>query len=181
MKKELILALIVLFGGISVSADSVSIPAEFNGEITQMEMRIDESGNFYRYANPRFRFHAFVPACVTKAVLPMNGDGVIFTNDDETVEYTVSGHYNSTFSTAEEEYYGTIRSVGKATVTYGDWGRGWYVVSGVKNGKVYYIRSIVGEITVSTMRFEYPYNQKDQYDWMLPILGENFHSANMGV
>lgn len=181
MKKKLILTLALLFCGVSVFADNISIPAEFNGKITQMEMRIDESGNFYRYANPRFRFHAFVPACVTKAVLPMNGDGVIFTNDDETVEYTVSGGYNIPFSTAEERYYNTIRFIGKDTVTYSDWGRGWYVVSGVKDGKVYYIRCLVGEVTRSTMRFEYPYDQKDQYDWMIPVLVENFHSGNMGV
>ena len=75
----------------------------------------------------------------------------------------------------------TIRFTGDDTVTYSDWGRGWYVVSGVKDGKVYYIYCIVGEVTVSTMRFEYPYDQKDQYDWMIPVLVENFHSGNMGV
>ncbi len=180
MKKKLILTLALLFYGVSAFADNISIPAVFDGKITRLEMRIDESGDFYRYANPRFKFNAFVPACVTKALLPMNGDGVFFTNDDKTVEYTVSGHYNSTFSTAEKEYYDILRFIGKDTVTYSDWGRGWYVVSGVKDGRVYYIYCIVGEVTVSTMSFEYPYDQKDQYDWMIPVLVENFHSGNMG-
>lgn len=57
-------------------AEEVSIPAIWNKQMISAELYTTYSEDFYQYDNSRFSFHAFVPACVTSAKLPMNGDGV---------------------------------------------------------------------------------------------------------
>ena len=170
-KAKLFLAALFLVASPYVYADEVHIPTTTWSEKGYVKVFTTDSSNFYRYLNPRFNYRVFVPACITKAQLPVNGDGVFFVNDDRTVRFTPSG---GLVRAGTREYYeSSIRELGAEHVTYATYGDGWYVVTGVKNGKIYYTKGLVGGQRQCSFTFEYPYAQKEQYDWMIPELEKN--------
>lgn len=175
MKKVIMIVIALLFS-LSVSyAEEVNIPAIREGQFVHARLYTTDSEYFYQYNNGRFSFHTYVPACVTSALLPTNSDGATFISYEDSISFTASGGYNAPNTDTEWYYDSAVSSAGLSSVTYSDWGYGWYVVSGVKDGYVYYIKGLVGNSKHSSIRFKYPYAQKEQYDWMIPVLESNFY------
>ena len=105
-------------------AEEVSIPAIWNKQMISAELYTTHSEDFYQYDNSRFSYHAFV--------------------NEHTIIFSVSGGYNPINADTEWYYNMTVESVGPESITYSDWGNGWYAVSGVKKGKIYYIKGLIG-------------------------------------
>lgn len=175
MKKIIMLIAVLLMPFTFSYTEEVSIPAIWNKQMISAELYTTYSEDFYQYDNSRFSYHAFVPACVTSAKLPMNGDGATFYNNEHTVIFSISGGYNPINADTEWYYNMTVESVGPESITYSDWGNGWYAVSGVKNGKIYYIKGLVSDDRCCSFSFNFPYAEKDQYAWMVAILEDNFY------
>ena len=180
--KKIILSLTIMLMVNTVAyADIVTIPAYYNKNLTSITLNTAKMTDFYEYNNTRFFFNSYVPSCVTQAIIPMNNDGITFANNEKTVIFNASAAYNEFKYSAKWYHDSVIRAVGESSVTYSDYGNGWYVVSGVKNAKVYYIKGLVGDITQSSIRFIYPYAKKRYYDYMIPILEHNFHQENKAL
>lgn len=179
-KKILLAALLASFAAVACARE-VKIPAVWNKTGTYAHLQTTESDDFYQYNNGRFFFHTYVPACLTRAALPANGDGITLQNDGGTVVFAASGSHNTDKQSAGIYYELAKQSVGAESVTYSDWGEGWYAVSGVRNGQVYYIKGLVGDAACCSIRFCYPYAEKENYDWMVPVLEKHFYHENRAL
>ena len=176
LMKKLIMIMAALLFSLTVSyAEEVNIPAMKNGQFVHARLHTTDSEYFYQYNNGRFSFHAYIPACMTSALLPTNGDGATFVNYDAAISFTASGGYNILNADVKRYYDWAVDRIGESSITYSDWGYGWYVVSGVKDGYVHYIKGLVGNDRHSSILVKYPYSQKEQYDWMIPVLESNFY------
>lgn len=181
IKKIVLFLIIMLMINMVTYANTVTIPAYYNKNRTYITLNTTHLPNFYKYSNTRFFFNTYVPDCVTQAVIPMNNDGITFTNNEKTIIFNASAGYNEFQYSAKWYCDSVIKAVGESSVTYSDYGNGWYVVSGVKNAKIYYIKGLVGNVTQSSIRFIYPYEQKIYYDYMIPILEDNFHQEHKAL
>lgn len=144
---------------------------------SSVRVETTDSEDFYRYNNYRFNLHTWVPVFLDQVRPPVNGDGCLFKNEDGTVALAVSGGHQYPRYTIDDYYDREIDS----SITYKTRGENWYVVSGVKNGNVYYSKSFVGDNVVASLYFSYPYSEKDDYDWIVPILDEHFTSEDWAV
>lgn len=134
------------------------------------------SPDFYSFHTGKFGIHTYVPSCVTKVYLPpanIDGDGAIFENDDGSVRLRVYGSYFGSYYDIADRFTSLIKSFDD-DATFRDYGHNWYAVSGVKDGRVIYIKGLTVGSIHSEMEFDYPAWDKDSYDWMVPVLEENF-------
>lgn len=134
-----------------------------------------DSPDFYSFHNGRFGIHTYVPSCVTKAYLPANSDGAIFENDDGSVRLRATGSYVGSYFTINDYFAWAIKSFDDGTISFSSSGSNWYAVSGVKDGMVIYKKDLIIGNVHGEMEFIYPAWDKDSYDWMVPVLEENFY------
>ncbi len=187
MKKRLIaLGIAAAFsasacGVITANAEVLYLPtANYNqlaaqkGIPSSVRVETTDSEDFYRYTNYRFNLHTWVPVFLDQVRPPANGDGCLFKNEDGTVVLAVSGGHQYPRHTIDDDYEREIDS----SITYKARGENWYVVSGVRNGNVYYRKRFIGDNVVASLYFSYPYSEKDDYDWIVPILDEHFTSED---
>ena len=175
MKKALAISAAILLSVSSMAcAEDVYIPNTSRNGMQYAKLVTTDSSNFYKYTNGRFAFSSYVPTCMTSASLPVNSDGAFFRNDVGTVTLTVSGGFNVLQYDAKWFYENAVSRLGYGNISYGNYGDGWYVISGVKNEKVYYEKGIVNSKKYGSLRFEYPYWQKEQFDWMISELESHF-------
>lgn len=144
---------------------------------SSVRVETTDSEDFYLYTNYRFNLHTWVPVFLDQVRPPANGDGCLFKNEDGTVALAVSGSHQYPRHTIDDDYEREIDS----SITYKTRGENWYVVSGVRNGDVYYRKRFVGDNVVASLYFSYPYSEKDDYDWIVPILDEHFTSEDWAV
>lgn len=172
MKKSIVLGILLACATIGVNAEQVrlySATANWGRETGYVIVYTTESEDFYRYNNGRFNVHSWVPTILNVPMLPVNGDGCQFQNGDGTVTLVVSG--SNYIGESPEE---AIARKTDPSITYKEAGENWYVVSGVKDGKVYYEKRFIGNRTSAGLYFSYPYSEKGYYDWMVPVLEEHF-------
>lgn len=144
---------------------------------SSVRVETTDSEDFYRYNDYRFNLHSWVPVFLDQVRPPVNGDGCSFRNNDGSVALVVSGSHRNPRYTIDDDYEREIDS----SITYKTRGENWYVVSGVKNGDVYYRKRFVGDNVVASLYFSYLYSEKDDYDWIVPILDEHFTSEDWAV
>jgi hypothetical protein len=181
MKKALILGILLLCGGMAAQAEVIHIPT-VNYNQRAAELRIPssvavettDSEDFYSYTNWKYRVHTWVPVFLDQVTPTTMEDGCTFRNADGTVTLSAGGLPTWPGNTVENSYYNENDS----SITYRARGENWYVVSGVKDGKVYYKKKFYGEKIFASLYFSYPYNEKDDYDWIVPVLDEHFTSED---
>lgn len=171
-------------GVMTVNAEVLYLPtanysqlAAEKGIPSSVQVETTDSEDFYRYNNYRFNLHTWVPVFLDQVHPPANGDGCLFKNEDGTVALAVSGSLQYPRHTIDDDYEREIDS----SITYKTRGENWHVVSGVKNGDVYYRKRFIGDNVVASLYFSYPYSEKDDYDWIVPILDEHFTSEDWTV
>lgn len=144
---------------------------------SSVRVETTDSEDFYRYNNYRFNLHSWVPVFLDQVRPPVNGDGCSFRNNDGSVALSVSGFHRYPGYSIDSAY----ERESDSSITYKTRGENWYVVSGVKNGDVYYRKRFVGDNVVASLYFSYPYSEKDDYDWIVPVLDEHFTSEDWAV
>lgn len=173
MKKLLIALGVAAMLSAPAFAEEIYIPNQWrNGGYARVVTT--DSPDFYSFHNGRFGIRTYVPSCVTKAYLPANSDGAIFKNDDESVTFRVSGSYVGSYFTINDYFASAIGSFEDGTISFSSSGSNWYAVSGVKDGMVIYKKGLIIGNVHGEMEFDYPAWDKDSYDWMVPVLEENF-------
>lgn len=181
MKKALILGTLLLCGSMVADAEVLRLPtANYSqravelGIPSSVPVETTDSEDFYRYTNYRFNVHTWVPVFLDQVYPPTNGDGCTFKNEDGSVVLAAGGFHRYPGYNIDSAYDGETDT----SITYKTRGENWYVVSGVKDGNVYYRKKFVGEKVVASLYFSYPYNEKDNYDWIVQVLDEHFTSED---
>jgi serine/threonine-protein kinase len=114
------------------------------------------------YVNPRFGAMAQYPADWTMGPEPENGDGRQFTSPDGRASLTISGIL-FVLSRAEEFAIRLKPDEGE-TIAYQQQGRDWIVVSGLKNGRIFYRKSLLTCDVWNDVSLDYPAADKVKYD-----------------
>jgi hypothetical protein len=121
------------------------------------------------YVNPRFGFQMSYPPELVASPEPENGDGREFHTRDKTFSVAAFGHY-LVDTTLEACWQEDLKQYGDR-ITYKKKARDWFVVSGVKDGKVFYHKfSVMGD-SCAELLFSYPQDKASQYDpWVERIV-----------
>lgn len=159
-------------------AEDVTIPNSFTKVGGYAQLHSTDTDGFYSFYSGRYGIHTYVPGyCMDKVKLPANGDGAVFSNEDETVKLAIYGRHQ--FETFEEDYDNAINSFGSG-ITYKAVGGDWFVISGVRDGEIVYKKTFVRYGIATTMVFTFPYDEKDTYAWVVAILEEHFYPDRNG-
>ena len=126
-----------------------------------------------RYCNARFGQCADVPPNFRSDPPPENGDGLVF-RDGAGMSITISAMYNDNDTVASERQ-STIESL--AQPTYQAQGSNWFVISGVKGGAIFYVKSFVAKATISHLWIEYPAALKADYAAVVARVAKSFKPA----
>jgi hypothetical protein len=97
---------------------------------------------FVTYNNERFAYSISYPSDLLRMEPPPeNGDGRSFVSGDGSVQMLVWGEYNAAEKTWQEEYDLELKGFGSKP-TYSLFKPGWYVISGIKDGKIFYQKTL---------------------------------------
>jgi hypothetical protein len=97
---------------------------------------------FSTYNNERFVYSIEYPSDLLKMQPPPeNGDGRLFESEDGAVRMLVWGQYNALVRTWNEEYEFDLKGFGSKP-TYTIIKPDWFVISGIKDGKISYQKTL---------------------------------------
>ncbi|WP_374547790.1 hypothetical protein [Rhodoblastus sp.] len=117
-----------------------------------------------RYHNERFGATADYPAGWTTEPAPENNDGRRFVSPDGRASLTISGIFATDSRNAELDEKAT--PMPGETVTYRAARDNWIVLSGTRNGRIFYRKAILscgGEVW-NDLDIDYPVEEKTEYD-----------------
>jgi len=116
------------------------------------------------YHNDRFGTSADVPADWRPEPSPENNDGRVFTSPDGNAQAIVSGSYS--VLPRDEEFRIRLEPNDGETIQFRRSGRNWVVVSGVKDEKIFYRKSLLScrDTIWNSVSLEYPAAGKKKYD-----------------
>jgi uncharacterized protein YraI len=119
------------------------------------------------YDNPRFGTRIAYPANLFAPLPPPeNGDGLGFRSIDGAAKFIVFGQFNVLEKTVEEMLADDLASGQYEQVTYQRKAANWYVLSGYRQGNVFYRKVIVpaGTDILHAFEIDYPPRHKSVYD-----------------
>src|SRR5262245_9405973 len=94
------------------------------------------------FENDRFFFSVEYPSDLLKLQPPPeNDDGGTFFSSDNTIEMRVWGQYNALSETLQQKYSAALKSFNTKPL-YMVLGKKSFVVSGIKDGKIVYIKTL---------------------------------------
>jgi hypothetical protein len=135
-----------------------------------------QGGRFY--VNPRFGAAALVPDGWSAGPEPVNGDGRSFISPDGAATETIFGANRSGASIAEDIARLAAPLEGE-TVTYVKRGKKFAVVSGVKDGRIFYRKSLLscGDTIWNSVAFDYPAARKEAFDALVARIAASLHGG----
>jgi hypothetical protein len=156
MKKLSLLPIFVLFGCASAIAQT----------------------KYSTYTNDRFHFSIDYPSALLKMQPPPeNDDGRTFLSSDGSVEMRVWGQYNALSETLKGKYDATLKSFPDKP-SYMVLGPKRYVVSGIRDGKIVYVKTLYQKGKNSdvfyTLTIEYPAADKTRWDAVVTHIANSF-------
>ena len=130
------------------------------------------------YSNPRFGFSIEYPSELLVMQPPsFTGDGRVFTSKSGDAELRVWGQFNALFRSVAEERNEALKDYGQS-VTYRKGLRNGFVISGLKDGKVFYQKTLYhkfkGVDVFYTFVLMYPVGQRKLYDPLVRRIANSF-------
>ena len=134
--------------------------------------------NYSTYENGRFGYSIKYPTSLLKMQPPPdNGDGRIFLSTKRDVEMRVWGQHNALFRSLDDEFDAALRNYGNS-VSYKRKTVSSFVVSGIRDGKVYYQKTVYHKFKTTdvfiTFTVEYPLNERRTYDAIVERVSRSF-------
>ncbi len=124
-----------------------------------------KTGSDYKtYCNARFGYCIDYPKTLYPEKESANGDGCVFINEKEEEVLRVYGKNNMERSLQKQFREDLKESQVDATITYRKQGKNFFVISGQKQGKIFYQKTIQkGNVFVYAV-IGYNQNDKENYD-----------------
>ncbi len=124
---------------------------------------------YQTYSNARFAYSIDYPAdLLVPQDEAQNGDGRVFKAKRGDAELRVWGQYNALFDTLKKSYLSDLKERGSG-VTYKTLLTASYVISGTKDGKIYYQKTILsgtdGDAGATFATFVIQYNKAEKATW----------------
>jgi hypothetical protein len=134
--------------------------------------------DFQTYRNARFNYSISYPANI---LVPQgeadNGDGQKFVSRDGRTEMIVYGANNSLDKTLRQLYDAESSSTaggGNRRVTYRLLKRGWFAVSGIEGGRIFYQKTLLTNGVIKTFRIEYNEEAKATFNPITTKIARSF-------
>ena len=125
------------------------------------------ANSYSTYHNARFGYSVLYPSnLVSPRPEAPNGDGRVFKSSDGRATLSVWGE-NNVFDRSLKTQMNEARldwAKDKAKVTYSKMGNGFYVLSGLTGGQIFYEKTVPIRGGFATMLWQYPRTQKTTYD-----------------
>jgi len=131
-----------------------------------------------KYCNARFGFCVRYPASLVMREAPANDDGRKFDNGNG-LYLTVSGINNASNSTLKAEMSAARDEFDK--VTYRAVGKNWFVMSGIKNDEIIYVKTFIGGGSINHLEIKYGTNFKKMYRTVAGNMAQSFRPGRLGV
>ena len=132
---------------------------------------------FSTYSNERFFFSIDYPDALKMQPPPDNDDGRTFLSDDGKVEVRVWGQYNAETKTLDERYLLDLKGFTEKP-SYMVLKRDWYVLSGMKEGNIFYEKTLIrrrGDTDIFfTFTVTYPPAMKAKFDPIVKRMADSF-------
>jgi len=130
------------------------------------------------YTNERFAYSIEYPSDLLKMQAPpANGDGREFLSKDKSVRMLVWGEYNAAEKSFQERYEFDMKGFTEKP-TYMVLKKNWFVLSGVKDGKIFYQKTLYrktkNEETFFTFTIEYPKTKRAKFDPIVRRIAASF-------
>lgn len=140
------------------------------GNFNLTSEKISQNEDYDQYCNVRFDYCLDYPKFLNPQPESANGDGRIFNNEKGEEVLRVFGRFNldaegKTIS-LERQYNTDITDnlKKKNNITYKKLGKTFFVISGFRNGKIFYQKTIFKNDAFSFAILQYPTNDKEIYD-----------------
>ena len=134
------------------------------------------------YQNNRYGFSVRYPSNWITGQPSVNGDGIVISPQDGTIEMSVSGANNVMNKTVNNEFYSVLAEAKERGIlgfyTVSD---NWYVVTYTDGTFIYYVKGFVGKKSINTMRIKYLQSMKDQYHDVIQQLEGSFNHGNLEI
>lgn len=135
---------------------------------------VKKAVEYETYVNVRFNFSIKYPKdLLAPRGESANGDGNTFVSKDQQTTLLVWGRYNAVPSTWAEEYQSKLDYFKDTQVTYKAFKQDSFVISGLKNEKIFYYKEISvlenGGKVFLCLQLEYPKKDKEKWDAILRI------------
>jgi len=130
------------------------------------------------FENDRFFFSVEYPSDLLKLQpLPENDDGGTFLSTDNEIEMRVWGQYNAMSETLRARYSAALKSF-TAKPSYMVLGKSSFVVSGIKNDKIVYIKTLYRKDKDAdvfyTLTIQYPQTRRKELDSVVTRVANSF-------
>ena len=138
------------------------------------------------YCNARFGYCVSYPAFLKPQPESANGDGKVFKNEAGETALTVYGALNQDENgdllSIEKQFKSDLKSQAnsKSEITYQKLGKNFYVISGRKNGKIFYQKTIARKESLGKREsfcfaiLEYKESEKAKYDGVSASILKSF-------
>jgi hypothetical protein len=141
--------------------------------ITVLSIAAAAQTKYKTYRNARFGYAISYPADLLKPQgEAQNGDGQVFTSDE--AEMRVFGSNMLVNETLLKEFNAVIAEFGAENVTYKTYRKNFFVVSGVKDGKIFYQKTMAKNGAFITFMTEYDESARGVYDKAVAQMVKSF-------
>ncbi len=137
------------------------------------------AADFKSYENPRFNYSIEVPSDFKIVSIPENSDGLAFESVDGTAKLSVWGNYLTDGGFKAEGDF-RLKAQGEEgwKITYEKRGVSWASFSGVKGGRIFYMREIaLCDDAVGNFLLEYPASDQKRFGRVIEKLVKTLKAA----
>ena len=134
------------------------------------------------YQNNRYGFSVRYPSTWITGQPSVNGDGIVISPQDGTIEMSVFGYNNTMNKTVNNEFYSALTEAKDRGIPgFHMISDNWYVVTYTDGTFIYYVKGFVGKRSINTMRIKYLQSMKDQYHDVIQQLEGSFNHGNLEI
>lgn len=125
------------------------------------------------FQNARFGFVLYHPCDLIKQPPPDNGDGIILNSQDKKFELVASGLLNASEQNLSDLFQQDLKEY-QNNVVYKKKSKTWYVVSWLKDEKVFYKKVHFKNGVFISLYISYPKSQKNKWDKTVAKIEKKF-------
>lgn len=134
------------------------------------------------YQNNRYGFSVRYPSTWITGQPSVNGDGIVISPQDGTIEMRVFGYNNTMNKTVNNEFYSALTEAKDRGIPgFHMISDNWYVVTYTDGTFIYYVKGFVGKRSINTMSIKYLQSMKDQYHDVIQQLEGSFNHGNLEI
>jgi len=140
------------------------------GNFNLTSEKTSQNQDYDQYCNVRFNYCLYYPKFLNPQPESANGDGRIFFNKKGDEVLRVFGRFNLDAEgetiTLERQYKIDVQDnlKKKNIITYKKLGKTFFVISGYRNGKIFYQKTILKNDAFAFAILQYPKDEKEIYD-----------------